>query len=592
MSEGVTVDTSSGSLSLSLSDGATATYDAGASNPAAGTLVFDYAVGANDYTTDLAVGGFELNGASIKDANGVAADFSRTAQYDLALDVNAAVLTGITASPHTGEVSTGQKVTLTLAMNEGVTINTASGAPMLFLNDGGTATYDAVASNPSAGTLVFDYTVADGERTPNLQVALVNLNGATINDANGNPADLSAAATFATNLQIGPAFASGVTTSQTGNVTAGQTVQVTVAMSEGVTVDITNGSPTVSLSDGAAASYDAAASKASAGTLVFDYTVGAKDYTSDLTVLGINLNAATIKDANGVSADLSGAANTDLALDVNAAAATGMTASPQNGEVSTGQKVTLTVTMSGPVTVNTGGGLPTLSLDDGGTATYDAKASNPSAGTLVFDYTVMGTDRTPRLSVAHANLNGATITDGNGNAADLSAVATFATNLQVGPAYVASVTAPQTGNVTTGQSVAVTVAMSEALTVDTSKGSPTLSLSDGATATYDATASNPFAGTLVFNYTVGANDYTRDLTVTGLNLNGAIIADGNGVNADLSGAAGADLALDVNAAVVTKVTASPAIGEADSGQKVTLTVTLSGPVTVNTTGGSPTLGLN
>ena len=57
----------------------------------------------------------------------------------------------------------------------------------------------------------------------------------------------------------------------------------------------------------------------------------------------------------------------------------------------------MTLTMSEAVTVNTTGGSPTLSLSTGATATYDSAASNPSAGTLVFDYTVGATDETPNL---------------------------------------------------------------------------------------------------------------------------------------------------------------------------------------------------
>ena len=107
----------------------------------------------------------------------------------------------------------------------------------------------------------------------------------------------------------------------------------------------------------------------------------------------------------------------------------------------------------------------------------------------------------------------------------------------------------------------LTLTMSGALTVNTAGGSPTLSLSDGAAATYDAAASNPSAGTLVFNYTVGTGDYATNLTVVGFDPNGATVTDANGVGPDFSGAAQFDLGLDVNAAVVTSVTTSPSSGE-------------------------------
>ena len=196
-------------------------------------------------------------------------------------------------------------------LNQGVALNAAAGTPDLVLNAGGTATYNAQASNPGAGVLVFDYTVGTSDRAPDLQVSVFETKGAVITDTNSNPADLSAVTTFKTGLQVGPAYVASVTSSQTGDVSPGQVVPIVIAMSEAVTDVTTNGSPTLSLSSGATATYDAATSDPSAGTLVFDYMAGANDYTTDLTVLAFNPNGTNIRDANGVAADLSGAAGSD-----------------------------------------------------------------------------------------------------------------------------------------------------------------------------------------------------------------------------------------------------------------------------------------
>ena len=100
-------------------------------------------------------------------------------------------MTNLTVLPAGGEADSGQTVTLTLTMSEAITVNLTGGSPTLTLNDGATVTYDGAASNPSAGTLVFAYTVGATGETPSLQVSEVNLNGATINDANGNAAGLA-----------------------------------------------------------------------------------------------------------------------------------------------------------------------------------------------------------------------------------------------------------------------------------------------------------------------------------------------------------------------------------------------------------------
>ena len=329
---------------------------------------------------------------------------------------------------------------------------------------------------------MFDYTVGANDQTSDLAVNAVNLNGATIVDADGNPADLSGAVNgpangeIGTNLQVGPAYVMEVTASQAGEVSTGAAVAITLTLSEAVTVNTSAGSPILSLNDNATATYDANASDPSAGTLAFDYTVGATDYTTDLAATGINLNGATIQDANGVNADLAGAVQ-DLGLDVNAAVVTAVTTS-QTGEVAAGPLVKLTLTMSEGVTVNTSLGAPTLTLNDGAEATYDAAASDPSVGTLVFDHMVGAADQTPELAVTQVNLNGATIEDANGNAADLSGAVSgfasgqFALNLQVGPAVVTALAPSQTGELNAGQTITMALAVSDAVTVNTSGGLP------------------------------------------------------------------------------------------------------------------------
>jgi hypothetical protein len=87
------------------------------------------------------------------------------------------------------------------------------------------------------------------------------------------------------------------------------------------------------------------------------------------------------------------------------------------GDLNAGRIVTLTVNFSAAVTVNTTGGSPTLTLNDGGTAAYTGGSGTTA---LTFSYTVAAGQNTPDLVVSAFNLNGATVKDGAGNAADLS----------------------------------------------------------------------------------------------------------------------------------------------------------------------------
>ena len=85
---------------------------------------------------------------------------------------------------------------------------------------------------------------------------------------------------------------------------AGSVVTLTLNLSEAVTV--TGGTPTLTLNDGGTATYTGGSGTS---TLTFSYKVAAGQNTSDLAVTAANANGATIKDAVGNVADLSGAAS-------------------------------------------------------------------------------------------------------------------------------------------------------------------------------------------------------------------------------------------------------------------------------------------
>ncbi|HEX4368238.1 MAG TPA: Ig-like domain-containing protein, partial [Rhodopila sp.] len=85
------------------------------------------------------------------------------------------------------------------------------------------------------------------------------------------------------------------------------------------------------------------------------------------------------------------------------------------GDLAVGATVTFTVNLSETVTV--AGGPPTLTLNDGGTATYNAGSGTAA---LTFSYTVVDGENIADLAVTTFNLNLATILDGTGNNADMT----------------------------------------------------------------------------------------------------------------------------------------------------------------------------
>jgi hypothetical protein len=499
-------------------------------------------------------------------------------------------VSAIAASPNSGDENTGNVITLTVTMSESVTV---TGTPALLLNDGGTATYQ---SGSGSNMLVFAATVANAQNVPTLAVTGNNLNGSSIavSDAAGNPADLSGANVGFPGLAIGATVESVASSPSSGDLGAGKPVTISVTMSEPVTV--TGGTPTLSLNDGGTATY-----KSGSGTNVlnFSYTVGAVgsgQNTPALAVTQFNTKTAKVYDSGlpADTADLSGATafTNGPKIDTTAPTVLSVAANPANGDLDAGKSVTLTVTFSEAVTVNSSAGSPTLNLNDGGKATY---GGGSGANSLTFTYVVAGGQNTADLAVTALAPNGATIKDLAGNTAVLTGAATNPPGIlkidTLAPKITSISANPANADLGAGKSVTLTVKFSEAVTVGglTPATTPFLTLNDLGTATYTGGSGTT---TLTFVYTIAAGQNTPDLTVTGLNLNGATIQDGAGNDAVLSGAVAnpsGTLKIDTTPPTVTSVVSSPATGEVTSGQLVTISFGMSEAVTVT---GTPVLLLN
>src|SRR5262249_8324989 len=101
-------------------------------------------------------------------------------------------------------------------------------------------------------------------------------------------------------------------------------------------------------------------------------------------------------------------------------------ASPDTGLEGLGDTITITIGMSDTVTV--AGVTPTLLLNDGGTAIYDAAKS--TATSLVFDYEVIGGQFTKNLGVIGVSDEGG-ILDASGNNVDFTGTAKIFPGLQI-----------------------------------------------------------------------------------------------------------------------------------------------------------------
>jgi hypothetical protein len=232
------------------------------------------------------------------------------------------------------------------------------------------------------------------------------------------------------------------------------------------------------------------------------------------------------------------------------------------GDLNVGKTVTITFTTSEAVTVT---GTLTATLNDGGTATYDAGKS--TATSLVFDYTVGSSDTdVAALQVGSINLlNGATIQDGGGNNANLSLSGLSQSGPQIDTTAPATPAAPADSSVVNGYLNAANDTAAQALTGSAEKGS-TVTIYDNGTQVGTATAN---ATTGAWSFTIGrlADASAHSYTVTATDAAGNVSAP--------SGA----LSFTVDAALpkVLSLTATdPALTNAGT---VHYTLTFSEPVT-------------
>lgn len=558
-----------GTPALTLNDGATAVYQSGSGT---NTLVFAYTVANGQNSSALAVIGNNLDGYSIAitDADGNAADLTGADVTFPGLMVGATVAS-VTASRSSGDLGPAKVVTFTVTTTEPVTIT--GGTPTLSLNDGGIATYK---SGSGSNSLKFAYTVGavgSGQNTPALAVTGFNPNGATVYDSGvaADTADLSGVASFTNGPQVdttAPTISSVIATPSSGDFDAGNSITITVGFSESVTV---TGSPYLALNDGGKATY---AGGSGSNSLSFTYTVAAGQNTNALAVSSMSANGGTIRDGAGISAVLTGAANSlggTIQVDTKAPAVTERLTSD------TGVSKTDLITSNGSLS---GGGDASAVVHftvDGTTIAATAAASS----TGVWTYVPTGLADGSHTMVASE-------TDAAGNIG--TATLTF-TQDTTAPSATDIAANPANGDFDAGNTVALTVQFSDAVYATSTSY---LLLNDGGKALY---SSGTGTSALTFTYTVAAGQNTANLAVTGFSSGVTDVAGNLAVLAGTATNPGGTIQIDTTAPNVTSIAASGAgivVGKGDlgPGQTVTLTVNFGEAVLVNTAGGTPTLALS
>jgi hypothetical protein len=445
-------------------------------------------------------------------ANGsFASSGPQTATSYVRIDVGVPALLDVVASGTgitngTGDVNANHVVTLTFEMSDVVYVS--GGTPVLFLNDGESATY---SGGSGTDALTFTYQVMPGDNTAALAINGYNFGGASFP---GHGVDLNGIFNkLAGTVQIDTTAPTASVAADHTALLAGQTSTVTFTFSEAVSNFVLG---------------DATVTGGSLGHLIH---VGLNGSGQDVYTATFTPNAA---DPEVGSVALDASSYSDLAGNNGAAS---------NTVDFTGDTLTPTVSVSADHTTLLVGqtAVVTFTFSEVVTsfALTDASVSGGSLSNLVHVglngsnqdiYTATFTPNAADPEIGSVQVNASSYSDLAGNNGAASNTLGF-TGDTLAPTATA-VASPSTGTEFVGDIVKMTLSFGEAVTI--AGASPELTLNDGGHAIYDAAATAALhdATKLVFDYTVGSSDSTvSTLAIAGITA-GTTITDlaGNPAN--------------------------------------------------------------
>ncbi|HJS14018.1 MAG TPA: Ig-like domain-containing protein, partial [Rheinheimera sp.] len=334
-------------------------------------------------------------GASISDA---------TATGTITNDDVAPAVTSVTSSSANGTYNTGDIVSVTVNFSKNVTV---TGTPQLTLETGTTDTVLNYSSGSTTSALEFNYTVAAGHSSPDLDyisTSALALNSGTIRDAATNNAILTLASPGAANSLganknfvidgIDPTVSS-VSVPANATYSSGQNLDFTVNTSENVTINTGGGTPRIALTIGATTRYATYVSGTGTSALLFRYTVDITDVDTDGIAVGaaIDANGGTLRDAatNSLTLTLNSVGATTGVLVVSTPAVTDGNISISGASGTGGAyKIGDTVTASWNNTAggDNNSGITGVTVDFSAFGGGAAVAATESSGTWTASYTI------------------------------------------------------------------------------------------------------------------------------------------------------------------------------------------------------------
>ncbi len=470
----------------------------------------------------------------------------------------------LSISSNVASLKAGDTATITFTFSEdpGATF-TWSGSSGDVVVSGGTLS--AISGSGLTRTAIFTPTAGVNSGT-----ASISVTGGSYTDAAGNSGGggLSPSLTFDTLAPAAPStpdMSAGTDSgsSSTDNITSNTAPVFTGTAESGSTVTLYDTDGTTILGTAIATGGNWSITSAALSEGAHTITAKATDAAG---------NSSTV--SSGLSVTIDTSAPTQTVATVGLSSDTGSSAS---------DFVTRTAaqTISGTLSANLGSDeIVQISLDNG--ATWQVATASAGSNTWSYNTTLSGSD-TLKVRVVDA-------------AGNIGAVHSQAYVLDTTAPDVNSVSVPANGFYYTNQNLDFTVHFSEAVTIDTTGGTPRIALVIGATTVYATYQSGSGTSDLVFRYVIADGDQDfNGITVGALNTNGGSMRDAAGNDATLTmNSVGSTASVNVDGTVprIVDVSASTVDGGYKAGDTVSLTVTFNHAVTVDTTGGTPSLALN
>ena len=518
------------------------------------------------------------------------------------------VLTYATSSPTVSQVglisatgavnnllNAGDVVLAQVVFSEAIVLNATGGSPTLKLSIGSAAVEAVYVSGSGSTNFIFSYTILNGQDDANgiaIPASAIALNGGTLKSVAGNAVTLGNLSVADNSLYpVDTTAPSVVISSSVASLKSGETSLICFTFSEDPETSFSLSDVTVT-----GGTLSALTGLGTVRRSTFTPTPNLANGTASITVanssyIDVAGNLGTAGTTPSISIDT-------LAPSVSSVALSSATGS-LNNTLNAGDAVNATATFNDSVFVNTDGGSPTLKLTIGTSTVYATYVSGSGTSALLFTTTIVSgqTDTDGVALPANAlTLNGATLKDVNGNTSSITSTA-VSNNAN----YLVDTTAP---------SVVITSDKSTLNSTDTAAITFTFSEDPGTSFAWDGTSGDVvlvggslgaisgtgLTRTAVFTPSMNQASGTASITITG---NSYQDAAGN------NGAAGTTptLNLDTLAPTLTSlaltsstggiVSASDAtVNNLNAGDTLSATVIFNDVITVNTTGGTPTLALN